>query len=428
MNQPVKMLVVENFGSCNMHCTYCFPEHMWRREGFKGVMSEDLYRGTLERVFASSDSEEIDVHLAGGEPLLAGRSWFQMAFNVGRQVAHAYGKRVTFSLQTNATLATPEFAKFLAENEVNIGVSLDGDEKINEAVRGQTDRVLAGFHNLADAFGRPPAVIVTVTKCNARNMPQVISFLDRLEVTLFRANQMGATATWNAHHAPTAEDWLIARKDIFTELASRNGRILEKNLADAVAKFVNTLLDEVEAFNTGMGCCDMRCGAGRNLMYFDQKGNAYPCPRANITPEARIANVSDANFQTRWDEASRQLDSAMEIPELCGKCPAQFICDYGCHAFNHAQFFEVNCDATKDFFAWAAGTRLEDLTRLYYYVAWRDGLKSASERNMLRQGTTVPNDFVQGLSAELRVRLGRRLARETIDLDLLRTRYGQRAN
>lgn len=242
---------------------------------------------------------------------------------------------------------------------------------------------------------------------------------------MFRANQMGASASWNAHLAPDAEDWLIARKDIFEEVASRNGRVLEKNLADTTAKFVNTLLDEVEPFNTGMGCCDMRCSAGSSLLYFDQKGNAYPCPRANVTLEAKIANVWDADFQARWDHAAQQLDSAMKIPEQCGKCPAQFICDYGCHAYNNANshFFEVNCDASKDFFAWAAGTRLEDLTRLYYYVAWREGLTSSNKHEMLMQGTTVPDDFVRRMSSELRVHLGRRLARNTIDMDLLRSRY-----
>jgi hypothetical protein len=120
----------------------------------------------------------------------------------------------------------------------------------------------------------------------------------------------------------------------------------------------------------------------------------------------------------------------MEIPEQCGKCPAQFICDYGCHAFNNARsgFFEVNCDATKDFFAWAASMRLEELTKLYYYAAWRDGLNSSDAHETLRQGTTVPGDFVRRLSSELRVYLGRRLAAKTIEMVLLHSRYDRRAS
>src|ERR1044072_226940 len=131
-----------------------------------------------------------------------------MAFRVAREIGQRHGKAVTFSLQTNATMVTPELAGLLAENQTVVGVSLDGDEEINESVRGHTGRVLRGFRYLTGAFARPPGIIVTVTRCNARSMRRVVEFLDGLGVKLFRANQMGAVASWNAPHAPSAADWL----------------------------------------------------------------------------------------------------------------------------------------------------------------------------------------------------------------------------
>lgn len=47
----VQQIVIENFGSCNMRCTYCFPEHMWQREGRFQAMPEEMYQGILERSF-----------------------------------------------------------------------------------------------------------------------------------------------------------------------------------------------------------------------------------------------------------------------------------------------------------------------------------------------------------------------------------------
>jgi uncharacterized protein len=421
-------VVVENVGSCNMRCTYCFPEHMWQREGRHGAMREDTYRGILERVFSTTTSETVDVHLAGGEPLLAGQRWLAMALRVAREIATRHGKRATFSLQTNATLVTSELARFLADNDVQVGVSIDGAEDINEAVRGHSGETTRGFWLLAEAVGKRPGVIVTVTRSNARRMREVVDYLETLGVVTFRANLMGATAPWNAHAAPQAEEWLIARQDIFDEIAARQGRIMEVNVGNGVLKLVGSLLDGTSPFGAAHGCCAMRCPAGRELMYFDQSGNAYPCPRANVTPTARIGHWADDDFLGRWDEAARELDRLMVAPPECRRCPAQLVCDFGCHAFNvgPGNFFEVNCDATKDYFPWAAD-RLEDVARINLYVQWRVSLKAAGSEagyEAVTRGTTLSAPVVEGMAAELRHLLDERLRMQNLSMDVLDQRYG----
>ncbi|HEY7492995.1 MAG TPA: radical SAM protein [Candidatus Tectomicrobia bacterium] len=425
MEKQTHMVVLENFGACNMRCTYCFPEHMWQRQGHRGAMSEETYRGILGRILATTSAESVDVHLAGGEPLLAGRHWLTMAFRVGGEIAQQYGKKLTFSLQTNATLVTPEWARFLADNHVTVGVSLDGNVEINEAVRGNTDHTLTGFRHLSEAVGRRPGVIVTVTRCNARRMHEVVDYLERLGVVLFRANQMGATAAWNAHVAPQGTEWAAARQDILAAIAAKRGQIMEFNLSHAVLKFVHSLLGDVAPFNLGYGCCDLRCPAGRQLMYFDQKGHAYPCPRANVTADARIGHYATADFEDRWNETIRQLDTAMTLPVVCSQCPAQFLCDYGCHAFNRAQgnFFEVNCDATKAYFQWVTA-HLEDVARVYFYVRWRERLKERDAYEAMQRGIDLPSHVVSQLAAQLQQRLATRLAQRDLVPEILERRYG----
>lgn len=429
-DEPTTQVVVENFGSCNMRCTYCFPEHMWQREGRHGAMPEETYRGILERAFATTRSKAVDVHLAGGEPLLAGQEWLAMALRAGREIAGRHGKSVSFSLQTNATRVTPELARFLVDNHVQVGVSLDGTEEINEAVRGHTSHTLRGLWYLCEAAERPPGIIVTVTRHNARRMREVVDYLETLEVVMFRANLMGATASWNAHAAPPAQDWLIARQDLFDEIAARRGRIIEVNVSNGVLKLVGALLHGMSPFGSVHGCCAMRCPAGRDLLYFDQSGYAYPCPRANVTPTARIAHWTDDDFFGRWDGAARELDRLMEIPPECGRCPAQLVCDFGCHAFNvgPGNFFEVNCDATKDYFPWVAD-RLEDVARIHFYVQWRTWLKTQDFETgykALQRGVDPPAGLVEDLAAKLRRRLDERLSEPDLVMDVLEQRYGWR--
>jgi uncharacterized protein len=427
MQKQTRMLVVENFGSCNMRCTYCFPEHMWQRQGHRGAMTEETYRGVIERALATTDAESLDIHFAGGEPLIVGQSWFEMAFAAAREIAARCDKRVTFSMQSNANWITPELARFLVGNQVTVGVSLDGPPEINEAVRGNTDRTLAGLEHLSEAMGRRPGIIVTVTRCNALRMGEVVEYLDGLGVALFRANQMGATASWNSHAAPHAEEWARARQDILAEVAARRGRIMEFNLSQAITKLTRSLLHGASPFDAGVGCCDLRCPAGRQLLYFDQRGSAYACPRANVTVGARIAHYTAADFEARWDDKIRQLDAGMALPEECGRCPAQLVCDYGCHAFNVAQgnFFEVNCDATKDYFQWVTA-HLDDVARVACYMAWRDQLKATEDFDGLRPGVELSPGVVSGLADRLRRRLEERLAEPDLTPETLNRRYGWR--
>lgn len=420
-----RMVVLENFGSCNMRCSYCFPEHMWSRHGHSAAMSQDTLRGTLEVAFGTPGTEPVEVRFAGGEPLLAGRAWLEAAFAITREIAERHGKRFTFSLQTNATLVTPELARLLAEHDVRVGVSLDGDASINESTRGHTDRTLSGFHQLTEAYGHVPGVIVTVTRANATRMHEVVAHLDSLGVALFRANQMGATASWNVALAPRAEEWAAARQALIEEMAARDGKIMEFNLTQAVIKLVSSLLGGQTPFESPRGCCAMRCPAGTELMYFDRKGGAYPCPRSNVTATAKVADYADTDFDERWDEMLLELDAAMEVPSACAACPANVVCDYGCHAFNVAEgnFFEVNCDASKAFFGWIMG-HPEQVARVFLLSRRRAEQRARADTDPAHRATALSSAVVSALAGDIGTRLLQHLARPDIDPDVLHQRFG----
>ena len=426
-NRRTQMVVIENFGTCNMRCAYCFPEHMWSRDGHGGRMSEETLRETLERAFDGPSPLPVDVHFAGGEPLLAGRAWFETAIALAHDAARRHGKDVTFSMQTNATMVTPDLARFLADHHVRVGVSLDGDSSINEVTRGHTDETLAGLRLLAEAFGQPPGIIVTVTRSNALRMHDVVSHLESLDVAMFRANQMGATASWNVDAAPRAEEWAATRQTLVEEMAARDGRIMEFNVTKSVTKLIASLLGGADAFDAPRGCCAMRCPAGTELMYFDRRGDAYPCPRSTVTPEARVAHVSDADFDERWDAVGAQLDTLMSVPDGCARCPARLVCDYGCHAFNVAEgnFFEVNCDASKSFFSWVT-EHLDAVARVYLLGRWREQQRAAGDRDAVRRGVVLPAAQIGALTSSLRRALDEHLSGPGVDLQGLERRYGWR--
>ena len=105
-------------------------------------------------------------------------------------------KEVNLCLQTNGTLVTRDIARFLRENEVGVGVSLDG---IDEAANGMRVAKCGGRSALQSVIealrilldeGCEPGVISVVTQANFCQVPRMIEALVREGVCNFTLNPM----------------------------------------------------------------------------------------------------------------------------------------------------------------------------------------------------------------------------------------------
>jgi uncharacterized protein len=145
---------------CNLNCSYCFEfnlaDHTWRDS--PGIMSEDVFDAVLLRVKRHSELSEqnrINLSFHGGEPTLIGIRRFERWCERAR--TRLTPLDVTISLQTNATLLSPQWARVLAANSVNVGISMDGPkivhdrERLDHRSRGSYDRVVRGIRFLQDA-------------------------------------------------------------------------------------------------------------------------------------------------------------------------------------------------------------------------------------------------------------------------------------
>ena len=93
------------------------------------------------------------------------------------ELANAYlkpGQRAVYTIQTNATLLDEEWAAFFAENDVLVGVSIDGPRELHDTYRvdkggkGSFDKVMRGLGFLRDA-GVDWNALTTVHAANAEH-------------------------------------------------------------------------------------------------------------------------------------------------------------------------------------------------------------------------------------------------------------------
>jgi len=69
----------------------------------------------------------------GGEPTLLGIEYFKKAIELEKK--HAGGKKIENAFQTNGTGLNDEWCKFFADNNVLVGISIDGEEHNHDHFR-----------------------------------------------------------------------------------------------------------------------------------------------------------------------------------------------------------------------------------------------------------------------------------------------------
>lgn len=138
--RPFSLLVKPAGADCNLRCDYCFylskaglyPDLAHPR------MSLTTVRALLHQFFATPQPVYAFAW-QGGEPTLMGVDFFREVFAMQRSLAPA-GARITNGLQTNGTLLTQQWAQLFRENDVLVGLSIDGPPEIHDSYRRLTDR------------------------------------------------------------------------------------------------------------------------------------------------------------------------------------------------------------------------------------------------------------------------------------------------
>ncbi|WP_406002992.1 radical SAM protein [Streptomyces sp. NBC_00829] len=161
--------------TCNINCHYCYE----RRKPYEQALR--LSPDTLRRFLNKCGDRPLALELHGGEPLLLPRRRMAQLLEVIRQ----YPGPVSVAMQTNGTLLDDAWLDFFDEQwpDIEIGVSLDGDEEGNAHRVDFTDRPV--YHRITAALdllgrrGREVGVIAVVTRKMLGRAPQVLENIAR---------------------------------------------------------------------------------------------------------------------------------------------------------------------------------------------------------------------------------------------------------
>ncbi|HUG37927.1 MAG TPA: radical SAM protein, partial [Candidatus Limnocylindrales bacterium] len=137
---PLNTVVLNVTNKCNLACTYCYEygeDKIVDTQYGKApkFMSDETAEESVDFLLAESQDQEVaQLTFFGGETLL-NFPVLQRTVAYARRRAAEEGKRINFSLTTNATLLRPEIIQWLADNDIGVTISIDGPKPVQDGLR-----------------------------------------------------------------------------------------------------------------------------------------------------------------------------------------------------------------------------------------------------------------------------------------------------
>lgn len=330
--------------SCNLACRYCYyleKEKLYPGNRSSHLMSDDTLRQFIKSYFEAQTSPDVLFCWHGGEALLRPLSFYRKAMDYQRY----YGKgfNIVNTIQTNGTLLTDEWCRFLADNGWLVGVSIDGPKEVHDRYRQSRDgsstfdKVIAGICRLNVAGAQwnalaainndvalDPVGFYEFFRSIGCNYIQFTPVVERL-LSHSDGRTLASPAESGAPVAPfsvTPQTWGDFLCGIFDIWVRRDVGTVFVQLFDA------TLANWV---GVAPGVCSMAETCGHAAV-IEHNGDVYCCDHF-VFPEYKLGNIRKNTFVEMMN-SPRQLRfgqaKASSLPGQCRRCKFKFACNGEC--------------------------------------------------------------------------------------------------
>lgn len=390
--------------NCNLSCSYCFQKHKSRTVGLHSV--ESILRKTVElekSVRDFPDAKIFQIYWHGGEPLLGGLDFFQTVV----ELEDGY-ENVKFDnrVQTNGTLMTEELAGFFAENNFNVGFSIDGPEEIHNRHRhfrnsrkGSFEAAMKGIEIYRQRTGvdRIP-VIAVITRHNIDRVESIYSFFKslrakvQLDIYDLRCLDMNDSSDSRNHIfdlAPSLDETARFLIELFNLWFYDESREVDfGELRNEVKMILQPDVDRGNPFHKKR--CDFR------RIIFSPDGLAFSCDQYVNDAKTAVGDINKDSLEQilerkeqLWEQIKKHIRKS-EKNMACGLCKWGRQCGGGCIACMkyNSQLLRARSEGIPDW-KWheaKLAPSLENIRGETYYCdalrKFRKHVKRAVEREM----------------------------------------------
>jgi uncharacterized protein len=365
--------------ACNLNCSYCF--YLEKSSFFPGRevyrMSDEVLEAYVRKTIdGSAKVEEITFAWQGGEPTLMKIDFFRRAFSL--QKKYSRGKSVRNTLQTNGVLLNGQWCRFFRENDVLVGLSLDGPADIHNRYRmdrrgkGAFDDVIAGLENLKK-FNVDVNVLCCVTRESPDQALEIYNFFKGIGVRYIQfipvverlpdrdavnlGLKLAGPARGNSNDASGAgvTPWSVSPDGFGRFLVTVFDDWVRNDVGEVVVMNFDWALNSWLYGDSPACVYSKHCG---NAVILEHNGDIYSCDHY-MYPEYRLGNILTGGLSDLLlSEAQTEFGEAKErsLTAMCRNCDVLFACRGDCpkHRFELSEDGEAGqsylCRSYKQYF------------------------------------------------------------------------------
>ncbi|MBR3982666.1 MAG: anaerobic sulfatase-maturation protein [Bacteroidaceae bacterium] len=343
--RPLYVMTKPAGAHCNLACDYCYylEKQKLYQNGDKHVMSDQLTEVFIREYIQSQFGNEVNFTWHGGEPMIRPLSYYKKVVRWQRR--YAEGKAILNCLQTNGTLLTPEWCRFLHDEGWLVGISIDGPQDMHDAYRmkrngGPTwEKVMQGIEMLDryEVEWNAMAVVNDITaarpldfyrffrdeiECRYLQFTPVVERIRRHEDGRHLAHVMDGDEYAVAPFSVTPEAWGSFLCTMFDEWYNN----------DVGEMFVQTF-EATLANWAGMtpGVCSLSDWCGHAAV-MEHNGDIYCCDHF-VFPEYYLGNIRNRGILDMLNSERQMAFADMKtkgLPTQCRQCRWQFACHGEC--------------------------------------------------------------------------------------------------
>jgi anaerobic sulfatase maturase len=342
--RPLYVMLKPVGAACNLACDYCYyleKSNLYKQQSHR-IMTDELLERFIKEYIEAQTMNEVLFTWHGGEPTLRPLSFYQKA--VALQQKYARGRRIDNALQTNGTLLTDEWCRFLKANNWLVGISIDGPAEFHDRYRRDNrgkpsfEKVMNGIR-LLQKHGVEWNAMAVVNRYNADHPKAFYDFFKRINCQFIQfapiverimphddgrhlAALGEAAGEMVSDTSVTPEQWGTFLCGIFDEWKKADiGKVFVQIFDSMLANWVGVM--------PGTCIFSKECGHAGVMEY---NGDVYSCDHF-VFPQYKLGNIYQHTLlEMLYGEKQRYFSQLKynRLPRQCKECRWAFACHGEC--------------------------------------------------------------------------------------------------
>lgn len=336
--------------ACNLDCAYCY----YLGKGDQSTpaphrMSNRLLETYIEQYIEDNAANVVSFCWHGGEPLLAGRDFFERV--VACQQKYGRGRRIENTIQTNGTLLDREWCRFFRRNGFLVGISIDGPEDVHDAYRrdkggrGTFARVVRAIAMMRSE-GVEFNTLSTVNRMSEGRGAEVYEFLKSVGSRFMQFMPVvehtidcGGRAAIVPPSTPGSQraEWSVSAAGFGRFMADIFDRWVRGDVGQYFVPFFDAVLAQYVGLTPALCTLGETCG---HALAVENNGDVFSCDHF-VFAQHRLGNIAEgrlAEMVRRPEQMRFGLGKRNDLPGQCRRCEWLFACRGECpkHRFDVA--------------------------------------------------------------------------------------------